>query len=147
MSLLAPAYGQRPPASKASSRAKSVIKRSKTRPEVLLARALRLLGVRSRRTERQLLGKPDFIFSRKKVVVFCDGDFWHGRNWPQRRAKLLVGWNADYWISKIEYNRKRDRHNTRQLKNAGWKVIRLWELDILRDPIASAIKVLKTFKI
>ncbi len=136
----------RPPASRASSRAKSAVKRSKTRPEVLLARALRSLGIRPRLAKRQLPGKPDFIFPRKKVVVFCDGDFWHGRNWPQRRAKLAVGWNADYWISKIEYNRRRDRHNTRLLKDAGWKVIRLWESDILRNPVASATEVLKTFK-
>jgi DNA mismatch endonuclease (patch repair protein) len=83
------------------------------------------------------------VFQRKKVAVFCDGDFWHGMNWSRRREKLLGGWNADYWISKIEYNRRRDRQNPRILKKAGWKVIRLWESEILRDPIAAATKVFK----
>lgn len=146
MNSRAPAYGRRRPASKASSRAKSATKRSRTKPEAVLARALRSLGIRSRRTQRQLPGKPDFVFPREKVVVFCDGDFWHGRNWQRMRAKLLLGWNPDYWVSKIEYNRKRDRHNTGLLRDSGWKVIRLWELDIVKRPNASAIKVLKTLK-
>ena len=146
MSSPAPTYGQRPPASKASSRAKSATKRSNTRHEVLLSRALRSLGIRCRLPKGQLPGRPDFVFQRKKVAVFCDGDFWHGRNWPQQRAKLLVGWNADYWVSKIEYNRRRDRKITRALCKAGWKVIRLWESDLLRNPIASATKILMTLR-
>lgn len=138
-----PTYGRRPPASTASSHAKSATKRYKTRPEVLLSRALRSLGIRCRPTKRQLPGKPDFVFQRKKVAVFCDGDFWHGKNWPRRREKLLVGWNADYWVPKIEYNRRRDRQNTRLLKRAGWKVIRLWESDISEDPLATARKIVR----
>ena len=141
-----PTYGQRPPASKTSSRAKSATKRSKTRPEVILARALRSLGIRCRPTKRQPLGKPDFVFQRKKVAVFCDGDFWHGRDWVVQRKKLLAGHNAEYWVSKIEYNRRRDRQNTRLLKRAGWKAIRLWELDILSHPVASAAIIVKAIQ-
>ena len=146
MTSLAPRYGQRLPASKASSRVKAATKRSKTRPEVLLSRALRSLGIRCRLPQRQLVGKPDFVFQRKKVAVFCDGDFWHGRNWGARRKKLLIGHNADYWVPKIEYNRRRDRQNTRLLKRAGWKVIRLWELDILNHPVASAAIIVKAIQ-
>ena len=143
MSLRAPTYGQRPPASKASSRAKAATKRSKTRPEVLLSRALRSLGIRCRPTKKQLVGKPDFVFQRKKVAVFCDGDFWHGRNWAVRRKKLLAGHNADYWVPKIEYNRRRDRRNNYLLIKTGWKVVRLWESDILKSPLAVARKIMR----
>lgn len=138
-----PTYGRHTPASEASSRAKSVIKRSKTRPEVLLSRALRSLGIRCRSTKRQLVGKPDFVFQRKKVAVFCDGDFWHGRNWAVRRKKLLTGHNADYWIPKIEYNRLRDRRNNQLLRKTGWKVARLWESDILKSPLTVARKIMR----
>jgi len=136
-----PRYGLRTPASPASSRAAAAIRRSQTTPEVLLSRALLSLGIRCRLTKKQLPGRPDFIFQRKKVVVFCDGDFWHGRNWPQRRAKLRAGSNADYWVAKIDYNRRRDRRNRRLLNEAGWTVIRLWESDILGDPLVAAARV------
>jgi DNA mismatch endonuclease, patch repair protein len=136
-----PRYGLRTPASPTSSHAAAAIRRSKTTPEVLLARALRLLGIRYRPIKKQLPGRPDFVFQREKVAVFCDGDFWHGRNWPQRRAKLHAGSNADYWVAKIDYNRRRDRQNRRLLNEAGWTVIRLWESDILSDPTAAAARV------
>jgi DNA mismatch endonuclease (patch repair protein) len=66
-------------------------------------------------------------------VIFVDGDFWHGRNWEVRRAKLAVGSNAEYWVSKIERTRQRDRWVTAHLRRLGWRVIRVWESDIRRD--------------
>jgi DNA mismatch endonuclease (patch repair protein) len=73
------------------------------------------------------------VFSDKRVAVFCDGDFWHGRGWSKRRAKLLRGSNSSYWISKIEGNIARDRRNRRRLRKLGWKVLRFWEFEINRD--------------
>jgi len=70
--------------------------------------------------------------------VFCDGDFWHGRNWQSRRKKLQQGANASYWVAKIASNIKRDRKNNRLLEKSGWHVIRVWETDILKDPIPVA---------
>jgi DNA mismatch endonuclease, patch repair protein len=144
MGSFVPTYGERVPASKGRSRAKSTLKRSMTKPEVVLLSALRSVGVRCYRTKRNFPGKPDVIFQRKKVAVFCDGDFWHGRNWPQRRARLMTGANADYWVPKIEYNRRRDRQNNLLLRAEGWVVIRLWESIILRDPMSCAEKVRRT---
>jgi DNA mismatch endonuclease (patch repair protein) len=69
-----------------------------------------------------------------RVAVFCDGDFWHGRSWQQRKAKLASGWNADYWVAKIGRNRQRDRIVNRQLSGLGWAVVRVWESDVRRDP-------------
>jgi len=96
------------------------------------------MGFRYRKNVETLPGKPDIVFVRARVVVFCDGDFWHGRNWEEQKAKLCLGTNAEYWLSKIESNIKRDRLNNALLKADGWSVLRLWETDIKRDPQAAA---------
>jgi DNA mismatch endonuclease (patch repair protein) len=73
--------------------------------------------------------------------VFCDGDFWHGRHWATRRLRLTTGHNAAYWVAKIESNMRRDRRTRRELRSAGWTVLRFWESDILRDPDRAASKI------
>lgn len=90
-----------------------------------------------------LPGTPDLVFSRQRVVVFVDGDFWHGRDWDRRKVRLQVGMNAAYWLSKIAYNRERDNRNDTQLADLGWKVVRLWETDVLRDPEGAASGILR----
>lgn len=80
-----------------------------------------------------LEGRPDIVFPRAKLVVFCDGDFWHGKHWAERREKLARGHNADYWIAKIERNQKRDRDVSRRLRDQGWIVLRFWESEIRQD--------------
>jgi DNA mismatch endonuclease (patch repair protein) len=82
------------------------------------------------------------VIRRARVAVFCDGDFWHGRNWPQRRAKLARGWNASYWIAKIERNRARDRQTAKALRALGWHVVRVWESDV-RRALAHAVRVVQ----
>lgn len=144
--IMVPSYKTYRPVSPVASRTHAAIKRSDTSAEKLLLKTLHELGVRCHRPKRPLSGNPDLVFYRKKVAVFCDGDFWHGKNWTVRREKLLAGHNADYWVSKIEYNRRRDRQNMSVLKKAGWKVIRLWESDILRNPVTSATKVVKAIQ-
>jgi DNA mismatch endonuclease (patch repair protein) len=74
-------------------------------------------------------------------VIFCDGDFWHGRQWSKRKGKLAEGWNAPYWVAKIERNRQRDRQVARILRSLGWTVVRVWESDVRRDPAAAASKI------
>lgn len=74
------------------------------------------------------------VFSRAKVVVFCDGDFWHGRNWRKLKKDLEHRNNPEYWIPKIKYNIARDKQQTRNLKQMGWHVIRVWETDVLNNP-------------
>ena len=89
-------------------------------------------------------GKPDIVFTKARVVVFCDGDFWNGRYWRRRKLHLSKGHNAEYWVAKIEGNRQRDRRVNRDLRHGGWFVLRLWETDIARDPEGSAKLVKKT---
>lgn len=99
------------------------------------------MGLRYRKNVETLPGKPDIVFVRAKVAVFCDGDFWHGRDWQKQRAKLAKGSNATYWLAKIASNIERDKHNTELLERSGWRVMRLWETDIKRDPHAAACRV------
>jgi DNA mismatch endonuclease (patch repair protein) len=89
-------------------------------------------GLRFRKNVASLPGKPDIVFTRRKVVVFCDGDFWHGRNWQQLSAKLNTGANPTYWLLKIKTNRERDLRTDKLLQEAGWMVLRYWETDIHR---------------
>lgn len=112
-----------------------------TTPELLLRSALHSLGLRYRLHAPDLPGRPDIVFRRLRVAVFCDGDFWHGRDWARRRARLSQGSNAAYWIAKIESNMKRDRRNVRSLRDMGWTVVRLWERDIAADSQGCARRV------
>ncbi len=91
-----------------------------------------------------LPGRPDIVISSARVVVFVDGDFWHGRDWAARLAKLRRGSNAAYWVAKIEANMQRDQRKARELEAAGWTVVRVWETNVLAaaDQIASEIVAL-----
>ncbi len=111
---------------------------SGTAPERVLRTMLWRSGLRYRKNVKALPGRPDIVFSTARVAVFCDGDFWHGRDWKRLFRKLCTGTNAGYWVLKIKSNRNRDRRNNRLLEREGWTVIRLWETDIQRDPEQSA---------
>jgi DNA mismatch endonuclease (patch repair protein) len=125
-------------ASPASSRSKKMNRSADTEHECLLRSALWRQGLRYRKNVRALPGKPDIVFSAARVAVFCDGDFWHGRDWQRLSRKLRTGANASYWIPKIKTNRNRDRRNDRLLKREGWTVIRVWETDIHCNPQRAA---------
>jgi DNA mismatch endonuclease (patch repair protein) len=107
-----------------------------------LRRALYRRGLRYRVARAELPGRPDIVFSRARVAIFCDGDFWHGRELSRRLQKLNRGHNAAYWLAKIQRNVARDRSTDAKLVELGWLVLRYWESDIRRDAeaIASAIE-------
>ena len=88
-----------------------------------------------------LPGRPDLIFPTARVAIFCDGDFWHGRDWETLQVALRRRANPDYWIAKIGYNRRRDIEVTQRLTEAGWRVMRLWEGEIVCDPAEAAQRV------
>ena len=133
-----PSFKGMSPASPASSYAKKMNRSANTAHEALLRAILWRRGLRYRKNVRALPGKPDIVFSAARVAVFCDGDFWHGRDWHRLSRKLRAGTNAFYWIPKIKTNRNRDRRNNRLLKRKGWTVIRVWETDIHRNPQQAA---------
>lgn len=139
-----PSYNGLFPASSTASRLASAgsAKRN-TRPERLLRRALRGKGLRCRSDVAALPGRPDLVIASSRLAVFCDGDFWHGRNLAKRLKKLAKGHNAPYWVAKIRSNVQRDRRVARLLRQSGWRVLRLWESDIKADTLAAARAVIK----
>jgi DNA mismatch endonuclease (patch repair protein) len=112
-----------------------------TRAELVLRRALWALGLRYRVDVGSLPGRPDIVLAKHRLVVFCDGDFWHGRSLKRRLERLSAGHNSAYWVEKIRGNVRRDRRNSRALRNAGWRVLRFWESDILRQPQRIAAQI------
>jgi len=133
--------GLTPATSRASAAARGASGKRDTRCELLLRASLRRLGLRYRIAPDDVPGRPDVVFRRQHVAVFCDGDFWHGRNLEQRMAKLKAGHNAAYWIQKIGRNVERDRVHDAVLRAGGWIVLRFWETDIKRDPDALAATI------
>lgn len=112
-----------------------------TKCEELLLAAMRKLRLRPVTNVDDLPGKPDFVFAHAHVVVFCDGDFWHGRDLETRLKKLAVGHNPQYWTAKIQRNVERDREQEAELIRRGWVVLRCWERDIRRDVKSIAIEI------
>ncbi len=141
MAIQAPSFVGLRPASDASSRCKASIVSRNTRPEKKLRRELWKSGLHFRVNVKTLPGCPDIVFNEAKVAVFCDGDFWHGRQWKRRRSRLRSGHNSEYWCRKIEANIKRDRTVNNLLRDADWTVLRFWESNIKRDPAEVVRKI------
>lgn len=115
------------------------IKSENTSCEVLLRRTLWKEGIRGYRIHRRdLPGKPDIAFSRQKVAVFVDGCFWHGCP----RCFRMPQTNTSYWKNKIERNVVGALAATEKLREMGWKVIRLWEHDVLKN-LDSCVQLIK----
>ena len=107
----------------------SRIRARDTRPELALRQALFAEGIRGWRCHvRGLVGKPDLAFTRWKVAVFVDGCFWHGH--PDF---FTPGKSGAYWDAKIERTRERDKQVNLALRNAGWRVLRLWDFEVEGD--------------
>lgn len=118
-----------------ASRSKNMsrIKSKNTKPELFLRRKLWQAGIRGYRiNKKDIDGTPDIVFIRKKLAVFVDGEFWHGKNWQSRKQKLKT--NRDYWIPKIEKNILRDEAVNVKLLYKGWTVLRFWDSEIMKTP-------------
>jgi len=109
-----------------------------TSPEKALRKALWTRGLRYRLHSKRLPGNPDIVLPSKRIVVFVDGDFWHGNQWklrgfPSLEAQFEGSAHAGYWVPKIRRNMERDAATDECLAEMGWRVIRCWESDIRRD--------------
>jgi len=114
----------------------SAIKPKNTKPETLLRKTLWRKGLRYRVNVTKMPGRPDIVFTKAQIVVFCDGDFWHGHNWAIRGIPSLeeeLAGYSEFWRNKILGNVKRDKETTEKLTNAGWLVLRFWESEIIAD--------------
>jgi DNA mismatch endonuclease (patch repair protein) len=118
----------------------SRIRKRDTKPELLLRRALHALGVRGWRLRAKLPGTPDLVITRARLAVFVDGCFWHA---CPRCAIPSPKSNRRYWGPKISRNVMRDARVTLELRALGWRTLRVWEHDVMRDPERCARKVVK----
>ena len=119
----------------------SRIRSRDTKPEVKLRKLLWLCGLRGYRLHSKLPGKPDIVFSRAKVAIFIDGCFWHGC--PHCGDGRAPSSNTIYWTEKRRRNQERDARRTGELEAMGWKVLRLWEHEVMKEAEESVARVEK----
>ncbi|MCI8779169.1 MAG: very short patch repair endonuclease [Lachnospiraceae bacterium] len=117
----------------AVSKNMSRIRSKDTSIEVKLRKELWLKGYRYRKNYKKLPGSPDIALTKYKIAIFCDSEFFHGKDWEVLRARLEKGSNPEYWIKKIERNQDRDVENDKKLLFLGWTVIHFWGKDILQN--------------
>ena len=118
------------------------IKSKDTKIEVQLRKALWAKGYRYRKNDKKLSGKPDIVLGKYKIVIFCDSEFFHGKDWEVLKPRLEKGTNPEYWVKKIENNRRRDDEINKELTFEGWTVIRFWGKDI-KNKLDECIKVIE----
>lgn len=106
----------------------SRVKGKDTNLEKMVRSALHRRGLRFRKHVRELPGRPDIVFRSARLVIFIDGDFWHGYNFPQWCETV-----SPFWQKKIEGNRTRDDSNVAKLNGMGWTVIRIWQHEVKED--------------
>lgn len=115
------------------SKCMSHIRSKDTKIEVQLRKALWQRGYRYRKNYKQLPGTPDIVLAKYRIAIFCDSEFWHGRDWDVLKPRLLKGKNPDYWIKKIGRNKERDAEVDQKLLFMNWTVIRFWGEEILKN--------------
>jgi DNA mismatch endonuclease, patch repair protein len=114
------------------------VKSKDSKMEIKFRSALWKLGLRFFKNVNTLVGKPDIVFPRKKIVVFLDSCYWHGC--PQHLR--LPSSNQEYWIKKIERNKNRDNQVNEEYLKTGWRVIRFWEHE-LKENFESCVDKVK----
>lgn len=116
--------------SEAISKNMSKIHSQDTSIELKLRKALWQNGYRYRKNDKSLPGSPDIVLTKYKIAIFCDSEFFHGKDWEFLKIRLEKGKNPNYWIKKIERNRIRDWENDKKLLFLGYTVIHFWGQDI-----------------
>lgn len=128
---------------KRSSVMKAVKSRNTKTTELKMIEIFKELHVTGWRRTYPLIGKPDFVFPKKRLVVFVDGCFWHGHDC----RNVTPSENAEFWNAKREYNKRNDKLVTQTLESKNWTVIRIWECElkkknreILHDKISPLLR-------
>ena len=117
------------------------VKSKDTKIEIQLRKALWHKGIRYRKNYKICNCRPDIVITKYKIAIFCDGDFWHGKE-----SKFYVHTNIDFWTNKIKRNIERDLENTIQLRDNNWLVLRFWESEIQQDLNKCVEQVINTIK-
>jgi DNA mismatch endonuclease (patch repair protein) len=118
------------------------IRSKNTIPELLIMDELKRRKIYFAKHVDKIIGKPDIVFRRKKVIVFIDSDFWHCNP-----AKFIMPTtNVEYWEEKFKRNKTMDKLVNKTLKKDGWKVIRIWESAIKKDKNKAVNKILENIE-
>ncbi len=120
------------------------IKSKDTSIETMLRKELWRKGYRYRKNCADIYGKPDICFKGKKIAVFCDSEFWHGKNLLE--GKYIPKTNTDFWVKKIKRNIERDSEVNNFLEKKGWTVLRFWEEDIRTNIFNCVETIEKSFQ-
>jgi DNA mismatch endonuclease (patch repair protein) len=108
--------------------------------EIALAKIFRKFKIKGwRRGNSKIIGKPDFVFLKKKIAIFVDGCFWHGC----KRHGSIPKTNGRFWSRKILRNKERDKFVNRTLRKSGWNVIRLWEHSVETLDKSKIVRILE----
>jgi DNA mismatch endonuclease (patch repair protein) len=124
----------------------SHIRSSDTKPEIFFRKALWKWGIKYRKNVRGLFGTPDIAIKKYKIVIFIDGDFWHGNDWKAKRfltqEALLLSY-SDFWQKKIRRNIARDIEVNKYYKKIGWNILRFWTSETEKNLNKCIIKTIK----
>ena len=118
------------------------VKQKDTSIEVALRKALWKKGYRYRKNYKKLPGKPDIVLTKYHIAIFCDSEFWHGKDWNNLKKRMEKADNSDFWIRKIERTIERDKEVDQKLRFLGWTVIHFWGKEIMND-IDGCIRVVE----
>ena len=119
-------------------RCMSRIRSKATKPEMAVRRWLWAHGYRYRLNVRSVPGKPDIVMRRYRTAIFVNGCFWHGHEGCGKF--VMPKSNTEFWQSKIDRNRERDRQNYDILLQNGWQVIVVWECQLGKDKIENTMQ-------
>lgn len=112
------------------SKRMSHVKTKRNSAEIMIAKSLWHRGYRYRLNYKALPGSPDIALTKYRIAIFIDGEFWHGKDFEQRKTKLKN--NKDYWIEKIQENIDRDLKNDKLLRQMDWYPIHFWSNDVIK---------------
>ena len=112
------------------SKRMSHVKTKRNSAEIMIAKSLWHRGYRYRLNHKALPGSPDIALAKYRIAIFIDGEFWHGKDFEQRKTKLKN--NKDYWIEKIQENIDRDLKNDKLLRQMDWYPIHFWSNDVIK---------------
>ena len=121
-----------------------LIRARDTKPELIVRRALHAAGLRFRLHAKDLPGKPDIIFRRRRLAIFVHGCFWHQHPDPSCKRARLPKSRQDFWEPKLNGNRSRDEAVTARLQDEGWRVIEIWECQLDQDHLAELVNVVRS---
>lgn len=101
-------------------------------------------GMRYRKNVKDIFGKPDIVFIKKKIAIFCDSEFWHGYDLENKNKEIKS--RREFWIPKIERNIQRDKEVTKTLEEQGWVVLRFWGKEIKKETAKCVSAVEEIYK-